>query len=440
MKLPAPPTRHALTFVLACLAALTMLFISEASTWRARRNLLEIAAIAQARTGIQLLDASLRAAAASAPARVGPESAAQTWGQAQARGEIDETFVMLDAHYITDPTGAALLATLRMHVEQQLGRLAGVTAPAGGALADREPQAAVRDASTALLAHERRKQLVAQEAVEGVLQIGRIGIAALSAISLLSLSLYLWQAAGMQRQQRALQTLDRADRDRLEAEVARRTAELTDLNRHLLNAREDERARLARDLHDDLGALLTAAKLDAARLRSRLAAEAPEARERLASLVRTLDSVIALKRRIIEDLRPSALDNLGLVAALEILAREFAERSGLEVTSDFAPMALQPEAELVLFRLLQEATTNIAKHAHARHASLVLREENGQIVLRVSDDGVGFDAREALQSAHGLAGMRFRVHAENGTMSVTSQPGAGTTIDVAFPASFAAAA
>jgi signal transduction histidine kinase len=438
MKLPARPTRHALTFVLACLAAAAMLFISEASTWRARRNLLELAAIGDARTGIQLLEASLRVAAAGGPGPNGTHLPADAWSHLQARNEIDRTLRLLAAHYEADPDGAALLQALRMQVDRRLSGVAVAVAADAVADAERDPLEDVRAASTALLAHERGKQLVAQQAIDEVLQIGRIGIAGLSVISLLSLSLFLRQAAAIQRQQLALQALERADRDRLEEEVARRTAELTELNRHLLSAREDERARLARDLHDELGALLTSAKLDAARLRSRLGAEAAEARERLASLVRTLDSVIALKRQIIEDLRPSALANLGLVAALEILAREFAERSGLEVTTEFAPLVLPAEAELVVFRLLQEATTNIAKHAKARHVSLALREVDGQTVLRISDDGVGFDVSQALRSAHGLAGMRFRVHAESGRMSVESQPGVGTTIEVWLPPSFAA--
>ena len=438
MKLSARPTRHALTFVLACGAAAAMLLISEASNWRARRSLLELAAIGDARAGIQLLEASLRVAAARGPGPDGSDPPANARVHLQARKEIDRTLGLLAAHYEADPGGAALLLALRMQVEQRLSSLApGVAAE--GADAGRDPLEDVRAAGSALLAHERVKQLAARQAIDGVLQIGRIGIACLSVISLLSLSLFLRQAAALQRQQLASQALERADRDRLEEEVVRRTAELTELNRHLLSAREDERSRLARDLHDELGALLTSAKLDAARLRSRLGAQAPEARERLASLVRTLDSVIALKRQIIEDLRPSALANLGLVAALEILAREFAERSGLEVTTDFAPLVLPAEAELVVFRLLQEATTNIAKHAKARHVSLSLREVGGQTVLSVSDDGVGFDVSQALRSAHGLAGMRFRVHAESGRMAVESQPGVGTTIEVCLPASFAAA-
>ena len=117
-----------------------------------------------------------------------------------------------------------------------------------------------------------------------------------------------------------------AERDRLEVEVIQRTAQLTELTQHIQTAREDERHRLARNLHDDLGALLTSAKLDAARIKSRISTAAPEALELLAHLVGTLNSGIALGRRIIEDLRPSALSNLGLAATLEILAREFTRK------------------------------------------------------------------------------------------------------------------
>ena len=109
--------------------------------------------------------------------------------------------------------------------------------------------------------------------------------------------------------------------------MARRTAELTDLARHLQTVREDERGFLARELHDELGGLLTAAKLDVARLRKRLDTGQPEVAERIVHLGQTLDAGIALKRRIIEDLRPSSLANLGLQRALEILCEEFAQRS-----------------------------------------------------------------------------------------------------------------
>ena len=256
-----------------------------------------------------------------------------------------------------------------------------------------------------------------------------------SACSLLALVMYLRQTSALQRQQEEQQHLVQAERDRLEIEVARRTAQLTELTRHLQTAREDERARLARDLHDELGALLTSAKLDAARIRSRLAGSAPEAQERLAHLVETLNSGIALKRRIIEDLRPSALSNLGLLATLEILAREFAEQSGIAVHCAFAPVTLEADAELVVYRLVQEAITNITKYARARQVWLGVAAHDGHVEVSVRDDGVGFDTGVQPNSAHGLVGMRYRVEAEGGTMAVVSAPGSGTEIRVSLPQS-----
>jgi signal transduction histidine kinase len=267
------------------------------------------------------------------------------------------------------------------------------------------------------------------------LRQSRIGIALLSAISLLALFMYLRQTFALERQRQMQQHLLRAERDRLEIEVAQRTTQLTELNHHLQTAREDERNRLARDLHDELGALLTSAKLDAARIKPRLAAAAPEVQERLAHLVGALDSSIALGRRIIEDLRPSTLIHLGLVATLEILAREFSERSGVEVHCTLAPVKLEATTELVVYRLLQEAVTNITKYAKARNVWVTLADHDGQVKISVRDDGVGFDASAQPGSAYGLVGMRFRVEAEGGTMAVVSAPGQGTLIRVTLPGS-----
>ncbi len=265
------------------------------------------------------------------------------------------------------------------------------------------------------------------------LRLGRVTLAVLATLNLLALGLALWQTRALaQAQQQQQQRVD-DERGRLEDQVAQRTAELTELARHLQTAREDERDRLARDLHDELGSLLTSAKLDAARIRSRLAGGSPEALERLAHLVSTLDSVIALKRHITEDLRPSSLGHLGLVATLEILSREFGERAGLVMHCTLAPVALAAPAELMVYRLVQEALNNIGKHAQATQVWLSLSEDAGWVEVSVRDDGVGFDPATRSPLSHGLLGMRFRVEAERGVLQVQASPGQGTRIVARWP-------
>lgn len=241
------------------------------------------------------------------------------------------------------------------------------------------------------------------------------------------------QRTVLREQARQLEQARAQERAQLDALVRQRTLQLTELTHHLQTAREDERSRLARNLHDDLGALLTSAKLDAARIRPRLAGAPPEALERLAHLVEMLNGAIALGRRIIEDLRPSTLNNLGLAATLEILAREFAERSGVEVHCTLAHAPLAAASELVVYRLVQEAVTNISKYAAASHVWFDMAQRGGQVEVLVRDDGVGFDSAMQRGSAYGLVGMRYRVEAVHGTLEVLSAPGQGTVLRVRLP-------
>jgi signal transduction histidine kinase len=254
-------------------------------------------------------------------------------------------------------------------------------------------------------------------------------------LGLLALGMAWRRARAQQRLRRQVQQQARNETDRLEALVQQRTAELEKLAQHLQTAREDERHRLARDLHDELGALLTSAKLDVARIRPRLAAADPhgDALQRLQHLGGTLDQVIALTRRIAEDLRPSSLAHLGLVPTLEILARDFARTKGITVHGALQPVPLGPAAELTAYRVVQESLTNVGKHAGASQVWLTLRTQDGQALLAVRDDGRGFDSRAARSSAHGLVGMRCRVQAERGLLRVDSQPGRGTHIAVTLP-------
>jgi signal transduction histidine kinase len=197
--------------------------------------------------------------------------------------------------------------------------------------------------------------------------------------------------------------------------------------------REDERGYLARELHDELGALLTAAKLDVARLKSKIDHQAPDIAERLRHLNETLNSGIALKRRIIEDLRPSSLSNLGLTAALEILTREHAEGAGIEVETNLEAVQLPEATQLTVYRLVQEALTNISKYAKAKKVLVTVHSYPTHVAVQVRDDGAGFDPAAVRPASHGLAGMRHRVEAAGGRLTITSRPGNGTLVSAVLP-------
>ena len=265
------------------------------------------------------------------------------------------------------------------------------------------------------------------------LMLSRIGIATVTAIGLLAFFMYLRQAHALQEFSLREQLLLERERDRLEGLVRERTATLSELASHLQQVREDERGHLARELHDELGALLTAAKLDVARLKSKIDTQSPDIAERLRHLTETLNSGIALKRRIIEDLRPSSLSNLGLTAAIEILAREYGERAGIEVETSLEPVQLPDTTQLTVYRLVQESLTNIGKYAKAQKVLVSVHSHPKHVAVQVRDDGQGFDPASVSPSSHGLAGMRHRVEAAGGRLTITSRPGNGALVSAILP-------
>ncbi|SDZ83677.1 sensor histidine kinase [Acidovorax soli] len=274
---------------------------------------------------------------------------------------------------------------------------------------------------------ESRRQIVQS------LMLSRIGIATVTAVGLLAFYMYLRQASTLQEvNQREQEVLER-ERERLEGLVRARTASLSELASHLQQVREDERGYLARELHDELGALLTAAKLDVARLKSKIDHQAPEVAERLRHLTETLNSGIALKRRIIEDLRPSSLSNLGLATALEILTREHAETAGIEIETSLESVQLTEATQLTVYRLVQEALTNISKYAKATKVLVTVHNHPTHVTVQVRDDGAGFDPASVGIASHGLAGMRHRVEAAGGRLTITSRPGNGTLVSAVLP-------
>ena len=297
----------------------------------------------------------------------------------------------------------------------------------------KEQMLAIRAQAVKLAASSIRNIEVGQTQINETLQLSRIGIAIMALSGLLAFYMYLRQTqALLESGVREKESLQR-ERDQLDLQVRERTANLAKLATHLQNVREDERGFLARELHDELGALLTAAKLDVARLKSRLAGSLPEATERLVHLTTTLNSVIAMTRRIVEDLRPSSLSQLGLVASLEILTREFEERSSLSITTDLETVEIGGDAQLTVYRLVQESLTNIGKYAEASQVAISLQNLEGYISIEVNDNGKGFELGNVAPTSHGLDGMRHRVEAAGGRLNIVTTKGEGTRITAVLP-------
>ena len=297
----------------------------------------------------------------------------------------------------------------------------------------KEHMEAIRQHAQELIARSDKRLAQGRAQIEQSLMLSRIGIATVTAIGLLAFYMYLRQTQAVQTVNLREQELLERERDRLEGLVRDRTATLSELANHLQQVREEERGHLARELHDELGALLTAAKLDVARLKSKIDATAPDVSERLKHLTETLNSGIALKRRIIEDLRPSSLSTLGLTAALEILTREYAERAGIDVETSLEPVQLPDAAQLTVYRMVQEALTNIGKYAKASKVLVSVHGYPTHVAVQVRDDGVGFDPGSVRPTSHGLAGMRHRVEAAGGRLTLTSRPGNGTLLSAVLP-------
>jgi len=264
----------------------------------------------------------------------------------------------------------------------------------------------------------------------------RIGMQLMTAftVALLLVVLVLARRDVKRREERAREALEQ--QKRLESIVADRTAELAELSNHLQTVSDEERAKLARDIHDELGAILISAKMDAAWVHDRLKDRAPDDADRLARAMATLDDGVNAKRRIVEELRPTLLDNLGLGAAIEWQANEACARAGLasEVHVPKEDEPLPPAAAITLFRIAQEALTNVIRHAEAKRVTIDLARSREEITLRIADDGVGIaEAESRSRLSHGISGMRHRARALGGTFAVGGQPGAGTVVEVTVP-------
>ena len=219
-------------------------------------------------------------------------------------------------------------------------------------------------------------------------------------------------------------------------ETKRAEETLRDLSRRLIRAHEDERALLARELHDDVTQRLAVLAIDVGRaeLAASDGAQADVMRSVHAELVRLSEDIHSLAYQ----LHPSVLEELGLIEALRAECERRGRQGRLAVAMDvgFLPAVAGKESELCLFRVVQEALTNVARHADTRTANVMLREADGGLLLAVSDDGVGFDPASPRDGRSlGLASMRERLHLVGGTLDIESSPGQGTTIVAWVPIS-----
>ena len=222
----------------------------------------------------------------------------------------------------------------------------------------------------------------------------------------------------------------------LELEVKRRTEDLSDLSTHLQTIAEEEKASLSRELHDELGGLLVAARMDVSWLEDRVGGADPDVKSHFRRLHEVLAAGVDVKRRVIESLRPTLLDNLGLFPALRWQLAESCGRAGLACVERYPANEpeLTPEASIAVFRIVQEALTNILKHAQARNVELSVDIEGALLVVRIRDDGIGLPP-ERLQAigSHGLAAMRHRVAGFGGRWTAARRRDRGTEIEICLP-------
>jgi signal transduction histidine kinase len=287
----------------------------------------------------------------------------------------------------------------------------------------------IRQGLTELQLRERDRTATLVDEWRQSLALSRIGIAAITALNVLLLVVILrWLKQHWRRgEERALEL------DRL---VRQRTEQLARLSAYLQEVRENEKTHLGRELHDELGAILTAARMDLLWVRGHLAPDQGDLRDKVRRAMGNLDQGIAIERRIIEDLRPSILSNFGLMTAARAIAEQAAERAGwsLELDLPTSDPDLDDDIEIAMFRILEEALSNAARYATASGVRVSLHCVPGESCrMEIEDDGIGFDPAKVGVEAHGLVGMRQRLEPRGGSLTIVSAPGKGTSVRAIVP-------
>jgi len=226
------------------------------------------------------------------------------------------------------------------------------------------------------------------------------------------------------------------ERKRAEASLRESEENYRALSSRLISVEEEAKTSLARELHDGLGQALTALKMDVKWVGQRLASSSAALRDRIDRMNELVDDTIGQVRTVARSLRPALLDDLGLAAAVEWQVSEFGQRTGIETELSVLPgtLSLDGDRSTTVFRILQEALTNVVRHAEARRVRVELKQEGSSVILLVSDDGRGIpDAALADATSLGLIGMKERVRPWNGEIRIDRRPEGGTTVHVRLP-------
>jgi signal transduction histidine kinase len=365
-----------------------------------------------------------------------------------ARAEINTQFAELQKLLADSPSQLKNLAQLRTLIDRKLSSMDQILAVyrSGGLddvvkIAETTESESVMDEIRLLvviIAREQSELMAARSAAfykqyQNAVVLG-IGIN-LTAILVIALFYRLIRRSFFSRlvAQRALQHAN----DTLESMVVLRTEQLAVLSHHLISVSEEEKAKLARELHDEMGANLTAISIDINAVTERLGPDHAPLAAMLERARATLVDTVQLKRRIVENLRPSLLDNLGLAAALHSYCDDYTKVTGVdcEALIDGDVDAAGPMQAIAVFRIVQEALNNVAKYAHARHVIVHLAREGNDLALEVSDDGVGIEIGAAREpKTHGLLGMRERALLLGGSLKIKrGLNGVGTCVEALIP-------
>lgn len=358
--------------------------------------------------------------------------------------KIDSRMEALRGLVQAQPEQSARVSHLRELVRAKLAELDGTLLR----YRDRGPQAAraqLRVAPEHVTMEQIRREVDALTNSEraGLVQLSyqwnqdiatsRFGLALVTALNIILLVIvYTLTSREFSRREQLRMRLVEQKRA-LESEVRARTLELSELSTDLQRVQEAEKSQLARELHDEMGSILVSAKMDVSWALARVRDDHPDAAGKLKRALQSLDDGVEAKRRIVDDLRPALLDNLGLGAAITWHVEQMSERSGLhcivEVPDDDEP--LPGHIAIALFRIAQEALTNVVRHAEAANAWVKLERTPDEVMLGIRDDGCGLpSALRPTQRAHGIMGMRQRALGVGAQFDIDSPKAGGTLVRV----------